>query len=79
MHEKNYLRNRIKIAIEKNISNIPITIKEILIRFVIVVIFEFERFETLLTEEDSEEEVVVLELDSIDEVLSEEIFSKSIP
>lgn len=44
-----YLLNLIKIAIAKNINNTPITIKAILIRFVIVEVFEFETFETLET------------------------------
>lgn len=42
-----YLLNLIKIAIAKNINNTPITIKAILIRFVIVEVFEFETLETL--------------------------------
>ena len=46
------LLNLIKIAIAKNISKIPITISAILIRFVIVEVFELETLETLLTLED---------------------------
>lgn len=46
------LLNLIKIAIAKNINNTPITIRIILIIFVIVEVFEFSRFETLLTVEE---------------------------
>ena len=42
-----YLLNLIKIAIAKNINNTPITINAILIRFVIVEVFELETLETL--------------------------------
>jgi len=50
---KNYLLpNLIKIAIAKNISKIPITIKAIFMILVIVEVLEFETLETLLTVED---------------------------
>lgn len=70
-----YLLNLIKIAIAKNINNTPITIKAILIRFVIVEVFEFETLETLFIVVDVADfdevfvVVVLLFLELFDDVL----------
>ena len=73
MPAKNYLvLNLIKIAMAKNISKIPITIKAIFIRFVIVEVVLFDTLVTLLIDEDvpeSEELGALLEEFEFDELL----------